>query len=36
VAVAVAEVAYDAGLAALKRPADLRGFIEATMYQPGY
>ena len=36
VATAVAEVAYEAGLATVKRPADLRGFIEGTMYQPGY
>ena len=36
VAVAVAELAYSQGLATAARPDDLRGSIEAAMYQPAY
>ena len=36
IAVAVAEKAYETGLAQLKRPADLKAHIESLMYQPNY
>lgn len=36
IAVAVAEKAYETGLAGLKRPADLKAHIESLMYQPDY
>jgi malate dehydrogenase (oxaloacetate-decarboxylating)(NADP+) len=36
IAVAVAETAYEAGLARAPRPADLRLAAEALMYHPGY
>lgn len=36
VAVAVAEEAYSAGLARLERPADLREYLRASMYDPFY
>ena len=36
IAAAVAEVAYEAGLAGQPHPGDLRPFIEAQMYDPGY
>ncbi len=36
IAVAVAEVAYAAGLASVPRPADLAGFIKGQMYEPTY
>lgn len=36
IAVAVAEKAYDTGLAQLERPADLRKFIADSMYDPLY
>jgi malate dehydrogenase (oxaloacetate-decarboxylating)(NADP+) len=36
IAVAVAGLAYESGLAAESRPGDLRAFIEANMYQPSY
>ena len=36
IAVAVAEKAYETGLAELKRPADLKAHIESLMYQPDY
>ncbi|NNE09864.1 MAG: NAD-dependent malic enzyme [Gemmatimonadetes bacterium] len=36
IAVAVAEVAFESGLATVPRPADLKAFIEAEMYVPEY
>ena len=36
IAVAVAEKAYETGLAQLKRPTDLKAHIESLMYQPNY
>lgn len=36
IAVAVAEDAYERGLASVTRPADLRGFIAGLMFDPGY
>jgi malate dehydrogenase (oxaloacetate-decarboxylating)(NADP+) len=36
IATAVAEVAYEQGIATLPRPADLRRHIEGTMYEPRY
>ena len=36
IAVAVAEVAFARGLAAVERPADLHAFIRAQMYDPKY
>jgi malate dehydrogenase (oxaloacetate-decarboxylating)(NADP+) len=36
IAVAVAEVAYERGLAAVPRPEDLRSYIRAMMYEPRY
>ena len=36
IAVAVARLAYDAGLASVPEPADLRVFIEAARYRPDY
>jgi malate dehydrogenase (oxaloacetate-decarboxylating)(NADP+) len=36
IATAVARIAYARGLATVPEPADLRGFIEARMYQPSY
>ena len=36
IAVKVAEVAYDQGLAAIDRPADLALFIKSQMYEPNY
>ena len=36
IAVAVAEKAYETGLAQLKRPADLTAHIESLMYEPDY
>ncbi|KAA3664476.1 MAG: NAD-dependent malic enzyme [Chloroflexi bacterium] len=33
---AVAEVAYERGLARLEKPEDLRAYIESVMYQPTY
>jgi malate dehydrogenase (oxaloacetate-decarboxylating)(NADP+) len=36
IATAVARIAYARGLATAPEPADLRAFIEASMYQPSY
>jgi hypothetical protein len=36
IAVAVAEVAYKRGLAAVPRPNDMMAFIESQMYDPHY
>ena len=36
IAVAVAEKAYETGLAQLERPAELKGHIESLMYKPDY
>ena len=36
IATAVARVAYERGLASVSEPRDLRGSIEAMMYQPAY
>jgi malate dehydrogenase (oxaloacetate-decarboxylating)(NADP+) len=36
IAVAVAEIAFARGLAGVERPADLRAFIHAQMYDPKY
>ena len=36
IATAVAEVAYERGLASEPRPADLPAFIERQMFTPGY
>jgi malate dehydrogenase (oxaloacetate-decarboxylating)(NADP+) len=36
IATAVAEVAYEQGLATTLRPADLLGYVESLMYQPVY
>jgi len=36
IAVKVAEVAYDQGLATIDRPADLPSFIRSQMYEPNY
>ena len=36
IAAAVAEVAYDQGLARVPRPADLLGFVQGHMYDPRY
>ena len=36
IAIAVAEVAFERGLARVERPADLRAFIKSQMYNPTY
>jgi malate dehydrogenase (oxaloacetate-decarboxylating)(NADP+) len=36
IATAVAEVAFERGLAGIERPADLKAYIKAQMYQPVY
>jgi malate dehydrogenase (oxaloacetate-decarboxylating)(NADP+) len=36
IAVAVAEVAYQGGLTAMKRPADLPAYVKSQMYDPTY
>jgi malate dehydrogenase (oxaloacetate-decarboxylating)(NADP+) len=36
IAVAVAEVAYNRGLATKPKPDDLPGYIESLMYEPEY
>ena len=36
IAAAVAEVAFDEGLAGIERPADLPAFMRAQMYEPEY
>ena len=36
IAAAVAEVAFEGGLAGVERPADLQAFIRAQMYDPSY
>jgi malate dehydrogenase (oxaloacetate-decarboxylating)(NADP+) len=36
VAVRVAEKSFESGLASVKRPRDIRKFIEKRMYQPVY
>ncbi|QTA80033.1 NAD-dependent malic enzyme, Mae-like [Desulfonema limicola] len=36
IAVKVAEIAYDQGLATIDRPADLPSFIRSQMYEPNY
>ncbi|MBN2564206.1 MAG: NAD-dependent malic enzyme [Candidatus Eisenbacteria bacterium] len=36
IAVAVAEVAYEQGLARIDRPADLKGYIRSQMFEPVY
>ena len=36
IAVAVAEVAFERGLATVERPDDLRAYIQSQMYQPTY
>jgi malate dehydrogenase (oxaloacetate-decarboxylating)(NADP+) len=36
IAAAVADLAYERGLATAPRPADLRGFVEGLMYDPTY
>jgi malate dehydrogenase (oxaloacetate-decarboxylating)(NADP+) len=32
----VAEVIFDSGLAGVKRPKDLRAFLESQLYKPEY
>ena len=36
IAVAVAELAFDEGLAGIQRPENLAGFIQAQMFEPQY
>ena len=35
-AIRVCEVIFDRGLASVKRPADIRAFVEAQLYTPRY